>query len=155
MAQLGLTFKAEELPGEEKNFEPLPAGWYTVQITGAEVKTTRSGTGQYIKPEFTVVGDNHQGRKVWGIINIVNDNQKAEEIGRSELKRLMSAVGIEVVSDTDELVGHTLQVKRKIRAATDDYEASNDVAGYKAAEKAKVSPEETTDSGEKKAPWAK
>ena len=48
MSLLNTTFNVTELPVSENSFDPLPAGWYQVNIKGAELKDTKAGTGQYI-----------------------------------------------------------------------------------------------------------
>ena len=40
MANLGTTFSRDELPVSQ-GFEPIPAGWYTATVTGAELKDTK------------------------------------------------------------------------------------------------------------------
>lgn len=155
MAQLGYTINKADLPEDSSSgdYTPLPEGWYDVQVTGAEVKDTKSGTGQYIKVEYTIVGQDYAGRKVWGMLNIKNDNDKAEEIGRQELNKLMSSIGIESLTDTDQLVGPELSVKLKIRPAQGEYGPSNDVKGYKA--KAKAAAGDTTKTDGSAPPWSK
>ena len=42
MAFLEQTYSVEDLPVSiNNNFEPLPEGWYTAAISGAEIKTTK------------------------------------------------------------------------------------------------------------------
>lgn len=155
MASLGFTINKEDLPEDSGggDYTPLPAGWYTTQITGAELKDTKSGTGQYIKVEYTVVGDNYGGRKVWGNLNIKNDSEKAEEIGRRQLNQLMTAVGLKTLADTDELVGHDVEIKLKVREAQGDFGPSNDVSGFKSLGGAPKG--EAKAEGGSKPPWAK
>jgi hypothetical protein len=132
MASLGTVINREDLPEDSSgDYSPLPEGWYTTQITGAELKDTKSGTGKYIKVEHTVVGEQFSGRKVWGMINIQNPNEKAEEIGRQQLNKMMTAVGLTKLEDTDELVGLDVSIKLKIKEAANGYDASNEVKGYK------------------------
>ena len=133
MANLGTTFSRDELPVSQ-GFEPIPAGWYTATVTGAELKDTKAGDGQYINVQYTVLGPEYQGRVIFGLINIRNASTKAQEIGLSNLNSLMAAIGLEKVQDTDQLIGHDCQVKVKIRPAKDGYEASNDISGWKASE---------------------
>jgi hypothetical protein len=139
MAFLGQTFAASDLPqGNGGNYEPLPAGWYTANITQAELKTTAAGDGQYIKLRYDITGPSHQGRVVFGNLNIKNASAKAEEIGRQQLGEIMRAIGLAKVQDTDQLIGASIQVKLEIRDKRTDektgktYEASNDVKGFKA-----------------------
>ena len=132
MALLNQTFNANELPqGNDGDFQPLPAGWYSVTINDAEIRTTKAGNGQYIAVRYDVTGPTHQGRVVFGNINISNPNPKAEEIGHQQLGQLMRAIGLTQVSDTDQLIGGCLEIKLKIRKS-DEYGDSNDVSGFKA-----------------------
>lgn len=130
MAQLLETFSVDALPQSERNFEPLPAGWYTAVINGAEIKNTKAGTGQYIAVRYDITGPTHQGRVVFGNLNIKNPNPKAEEIGRQQLGELMRAIGLATVQDTDQLIGGQLSIKLDVRES-EQYGASNDVKGYK------------------------
>lgn len=131
MAFLGQTFDANDLP-QGNTYDPLPAGWYTATIADAELKTTKDGSGQYIKIRYDITGPTHQGRVVFGNLNIKNANPKAEEIGRTELGNLMRAIGLAKVTDTDQLIGGNLMIKLDVRAATEQYPAQNEVKGFKA-----------------------
>lgn len=132
MAFLGQTFDANDLPQGTGSFDPLPPGWYSATITGAELKTTKAGTGQYIAVRYDITGPSFQGRVVFGNLNIKNPNPKAEEIGRQQLGDMMRAIGLSRVTDTDQLIGGNLQIKLDIRQQ-EGYEPSNDVKAYKAA----------------------
>ena len=77
MAFLGQTFNADELPQGNGNYDPLPPGWYTATITAAELKPTKDGSGQYIKVRYDITGPTHQGRVVFGNLNIKNASAKA------------------------------------------------------------------------------
>jgi hypothetical protein len=120
-------------------YDPLPAGWYTAMIAGADLQATKDGTGQYIKIKYSITGPSHQGRIVFGNLNIKNRSAKAEEIGRQQLGELMRAIGLARVQDTDQLIGGNLSIKLDIRPARTDeatgktYDAQNEVKGYKAA----------------------
>lgn len=132
MAFLGQTFDANELPqGNGGNYEPVPAGWYNVNITSAELKPTKDGSGQYIKVRYDITGPSHQGRVVFGNLNIKNKSAKAEEIGRQQLGDIMRAIGLPKVNDTDELIGGNLSIKLDVRAATEQYAAQNEVKGFR------------------------
>lgn len=138
MAFLDTAFDVNELPqGNTNNFEPLPAGWYTASITQAEIKDTNDRTGQYIKVRYDITGPTHQGRVVFGNLNIKNKTPKAEEIGRQQLGEIMRAIGLTRVTDTDQLIGGSLSIKLDVRDARTDektgktYEASNEVKGFR------------------------
>lgn len=132
MAFLNETYDVNELPQGNSNYDTLPPGWYSANITAAELKPTKDGSGQYIKVRYDITGPSHQGRVVFGNLNIKNASAKAEEIGRTELGNLMRAIGLAKVTDTDQLIGGSLSIKLDVRAATDQYAAQNEVKGFKA-----------------------
>jgi hypothetical protein len=152
---LNETFSLDALPVATNNFAPLPAGWYTASITDAELKTTKLGNGQYIKVRYTISGPTHQGRVVFGNLNVRNPNPKAEEIGRQQLGELMRAIGVTSVKDTDQLIGGNLAIKLDVRVS-EQYGDSNDVKGYKAVA-GSVAPAPAAAAATAKAapPWAK
>ena len=131
MAFLDQTFSADDMPVSEKSYEPLPAGWYTASITAAELKNTKAGTGQYIAIRYDIIGPTHQGRIVFGNLNIRNPNATAEGIGRQQLGEIMRAIGIAKVADTDELIGGQLSIKIAIKVS-EQYGDQNEVKGFKA-----------------------
>lgn len=140
MAYLDTPINANDLPDDTGgDYTPLPEGEYSVTIKDAEVKATNDGTGQYIKLRLDVQGPTHVGRVVFSNINIRNKSEQAEQIGRGQLKAVMSALGIATLTDTDQLIGGQLIVKLSVRAARTDektgktYEASNEVKAYKPA----------------------
>ena len=132
MAFLNEEFNVNELPVGKDNFEPLPAGWYTASISQSELKDTKSGTGQYIKLRYDITGPTHQGRVVFGNLNIKNPNPKAEEIGRQQLGDIMRAIGLAKVTDTDQLIGGEIVIKLEVKQ-DETYGASNEVKGFKSA----------------------
>jgi hypothetical protein len=165
MAFLDQPINANELPESDRSFDPLPAGWYDVQITGAELRQTKSGTGQYIAVRYDVTGPTHQGRVVFGNLNIRNANPDAERIGRQQLGELMRSIGLAQVTDTDQLIGHQLQIKLRVREASGGYDASNDVSGFRATSNNATPPRQTAQqpirepttaqATASRAPWAR
>lgn len=129
MAFLDEEFTVDTLPKSVGNFEPLPEGWYNATITGAEVKETKAGDGKYIAVKFAITGPTHQGRVVFGNLNIKNASTKAEEIGRSQLGEIMRAIGLAKVQDTDQLIGGNLGIKLTVK--TGEY-AGNEIKAFKA-----------------------
>ena len=129
MAFLDEEFSVDTLPVGTSNFEPLPEGWYNATITGAEVKETKAGDGKFIACKYTITGPTHQGRVVFGNLNIKNASTKAEEIGRQQLGEIMRAIGLGKVSDTDQLIGGNLGIKLSLK--TGEY-AGNEVKAFRA-----------------------
>jgi len=132
MANLGSTFITDEMPSGGGSYEPLPPAWYTATIAGAEIKNTKSGTGRYIAVRYDVTGPTHQGRVVFGNINIENANPKAEEIGRQQLRALMEAIGLTKLTDSDQLLGAHVKIKLKIEK-DEQYGDRNQVSGFSSA----------------------
>jgi len=131
MATLGFTINASDLPEETTgDYSPVPPGDYEAVIKDAEIRTTKSGTGQYIALRLDITGPSHAGRVVWSNLNIKNDSQKAEEIGRQQLGAVMRAVGLPSLQDTDQLIGGNIGVKLAIRKS-EEYGDSNEVKAYR------------------------
>lgn len=131
MANLGETFEVSSLPqGNTGNFEPLPPGWYSATMSAAEIKNTKTGTGQYIALRYDITGPTHQGRVVFGNLNIRNQSPKAEEIGRQQLGDICRAIGLARVGDTDQLIGNSLMIKLDIEKS-EQYGDKNQVKGFK------------------------
>ena len=161
MAFLNETFSIDTLPQSENKFSPLPPGWYHANITGAELKSTKAGNGQYIAVRYDITGPTHQGRVVFGNLNIKNPNPKAEEIGRQQLGEIMRAIGLAKVTDTDQLIGGSLQIKLDI-SQQEGYDPRNEVRAFKALEGANMPmtqmpavPQVTQASASAAPPWAR
>jgi hypothetical protein len=129
MAFLDEEFSVDSLPVGNNNFEPLPEGWYNAAITGAEIKATKAGDGKYIALKYNITGPSHQGRVIFGNLNIKNASTKTEEIGRQQLGEIMRAIGLAKVSDTDQLIGGNLSIKLSMK--TGEY-AGNEVKAFRA-----------------------
>ena len=169
MAFLGESFGIDDLPQSDRNYELIPEGWYTATITKADLGQTKSGTGQKIDMRYDIVGPTQQGRVIFASVNIRNQSQKAEEIGRQQLGEIMRAIGLSKVEDTDQLIGGQLSIKIKIRQPTDKDKAAgytedkNEVAGWKSVSggatpmpaASSSAPAASSAPGGAKPPWAK
>ena len=157
MAFLDQEILLNDIPESTNNFEPLPAGWYSANITGADLKATKAGNGSYIAIRYDITGPSHEGRVVFGNINIRNPNPMAESIGRQQLGDIMRAVGLTSVKDTDQLIGTSLMIKVAIRD-DEKYGASNDIKGHKAihgSEPPKPAAKPATKAAGTNPPWQK
>lgn len=131
-----LDIKLDELP--ESKYSLIPEGWYQASITEVELADTKDKTGQKLSVKFAILGPTQQGRSIFANINIKNNSQKAEEIGRAQLGDLMRAIGLTHASDTDQFIGGNLQIKVAIKPPStnkltgEQYDEKNEVKGYKA-----------------------
>jgi hypothetical protein len=161
MAFLGETFSTDSLPVSDRSYDLIPEGWYNATITKAELNNTKAGTGQKIDMRYDITGPTQQGRVVFGTVNVRNQSERAEAIGRQQLGEIMRAVGLAKIQDTDELVGGSICIRVKIRPAADGYDARNEVSGFKSASgalpqvTASAAPEPTASVGGAKPPWQK
>lgn len=134
MAYLTQALNFDALPDDDKggDMTPVPSGVYSVVVDGAELKTTKAGTGQYISLMLKIQGGEFNGRVIFDIINISNPNETAQRIGLSSLKNIMRSLGIQAVQDTDQLIGGRLVVKVGVELSQ-QYGDKNKVKAYQSA----------------------
>ena len=157
----GYNFNAEEVE-PSSSFDPIPAGWYTAIISSSEMKATRDGYGEYLSLTLQVIEGQYENRLVFARLNLKNANDKAVDIARKDLAAICRAVGVMSPQASEELHDIPLMIKVKVRAASGDYEASNDIGGYKAVEGANLTPApkaaskpQTPPPAATKKPWQK
>lgn len=116
---------------ENVQSDPIPAGRYVMQAVNSEVKVTSAGDGRYVKYELEVLEGPHTGRKVFALFNIENKSEKAQQIGRGQLKSFAKACGLAsgLISDSFEL--HEIPVVVRVDVDTHpEYGAQNRVKGF-------------------------
>ena len=132
MAQFN--FDTNSVEKRESNYELLPAGFYTAQVTESEIVKLNSGNGSALKLTIEVLQDGYRGRKVWARLNVQHSNPKAETIAQQQLRELCDSIGVVRMQDTTELHNKPMCVKVKIRKDdTGQYEDQNEVTGFKPA----------------------
>ena len=115
----------------ENDFQPIPAGKYSVYIEDISINETRAGTGQYLRIKLRVAeGQPYANRIIWTYINFQNTNPVAERIGQQKLNQLLLSCGLHVIQDTDELLNREVLAQVIVREASNGYEASNDVKAF-------------------------
>lgn len=123
--------------------EVIPSGWYKARLSASEWQESKNKPGNwFVAVKLTLIGE-YDGLTLTDRINLVNDNVMAAEIGQRTLSSICHATGVMVVEDMAQLYGIPLMVKVALRPAGKgadgkDYEASNELKGYKAIEEAKV-----------------
>lgn len=134
-----LTFQTYNEPDEREPVDlsvPIPKGEYFAKIIASDLKTTKSGTGQYLELTWEinghVISGEHENRKIWQRINTKNDNPVAARIGKDELNRVCKACGLnQIQRDSTELHGREVIIGVKIKPAEGGYSASNDISYVK------------------------
>ncbi len=155
----GYNFNAETIE-PNTSYDPIPAGWYTAIISSSEMKATRDGYGEYLSLTLQIIEGNYQNRLVFARLNLKNANDVAVDIAKKDLAAICRAVGVMSPQASEELHDKPLMIKVKVRPASGDYEASNDIGGYKAVEGANLTPAPKTQTPPPaatttKKPWQK
>jgi hypothetical protein len=76
---------------------------------------------------------------IFGSVNVRNQSVKAEEIGRQQLADIMRAIGLDRITDTDQLIGAPVCINVKIKEPSESdkangySEARNGIGGWKPA----------------------
>ena len=154
MTDLGFSVEAS---APSIDFDVLPDGWYSARITQADVRETRAGTGSYISVRYDVTGPTHEGRVVWGNLNHSNPNPRTEQIARRDLLKIIAAIGLPGITDSEGLIGGECEIKLKIK--TDDYGTKNEVREWRAREGSSAPKPPAAPAApaaqDSKPPWAK
>ena len=116
--------------------DPIPAGWYKAVIEATEEKPTKAQTGSYLQLTIQVIEGEHAGRKVIDRLNLNNPNATAVEIAQRTLSSICRAVGVMTPRDSADLMDKPMMVKVKVKPASGEYSASNEVDDYAAPDKA-------------------
>ena len=122
-----------DLSGNKVNdFELLPSGRYVTACEDAVVKETKAGTGEYIELKLTVLSPKpFEGRKLWTRFNVVNPSEKAQQIGRDQLKTFMTMGKVKnpnKLENVTDLIGlKTVSVVQKLE---DAYGEKNEVKRF-------------------------
>ena len=110
-------FYASDEP-EQLSRTPVPAGRYQVVISDSETRLTRkaqeSGNrndGTMLSLTFDVIEGEHSGRKVFHNVNLLNQSEKAVQIGRNELAAIYRAIGLENIKSDEELRDKPLTIE--------------------------------------------
>jgi len=132
MAQF--SFNAADAPAlKAPSRGPLPDGKYEVVIVNSDIRQTKAGTGEFIEVEMQVIGGDHAGRRLWERYNVANTNKIAEDIGRAQLGGLCTALGVQNMTDTEQL--HDIPFVVGVELDRKD-ETRNRIVSYSGAGKA-------------------
>ena len=110
-------------------YETLPPGKYLVEITDTEMKPTKTGTGEMLQIEFTVIDGEFKNRKVWDRLCLKHSNPEAVKIANANLSAICHAVGVMRPGESIELHHIPLVISVKCKA-DDGGEIHNEVKSY-------------------------
>jgi hypothetical protein len=103
MAEFPETFNAEEIPEDDRNFDPVPAGNYQMQVIESSIEDTKSGTGQMLVLVEEIIDGQYQGRRIYDRLNIQNENPDAQRIAQRALADLCLQIGISQIDNSEDL----------------------------------------------------
>lgn len=102
------------------DFSALPEGWYLVNITKDEVKTSQANqASKYLKIEMTVLDGPFKGRKVWNNLNLWYDNVDASKkqnvigMAQREMATLCRTVNVLNPASSEQLYNIPFGIKIK------------------------------------------
>lgn len=134
MAQLPSVFDAKNSE-KQKDFEPVPAGWYIGEVVKSEYKPNSAKTGHYLTCQVRILEpEKHKGRVVFNLMNLDNPNQQAVEIAQKELASMCEACGIDELEDSVELHGIPFGMRLSIKPGDANWPPKNEIKAYKTAE---------------------
>lgn len=104
MAQLATKFDATAHDTEQKDYEELPNGIYELEVEASDVVPTKAGDGTILKTTMVVLRpEDYAKRKLFNNYNLENKNAQAQEIGQRQFASLCRAIGVQEVSDSEDL----------------------------------------------------
>ena len=124
-------FDANQFEPLDAGFEAIPAGWYKVSITKAEIKQNQKKNGYYLEAWHTVIEGPNKGAQLIARLNIINESEQGQRMGLGQLSALSHAIKRPVWNDTTQLCGIPLKVRVKIEAGNDQYEPSNVIVAWR------------------------
>lgn len=133
MANLGMKFDSSTV--EPNVFKPMPTAWYPIQIVDSEMKPVKDNDkNAYLNLTIEILDGEFKGRKVWDRLNLYNDNPVTKEIAHKQLSAICRATGVNVLEDSAQLHGIPMMARIFKKAASGDYDETNEVKSYKAME---------------------
>jgi hypothetical protein len=146
---------------ESRNFDALPAGWYTAQIDEVEMRETSSGKNagfHYLSVRFSVASGDCVSRKFWGQYYIDKRYENADDSWRN-FDLMARACKKSHVGDGDELLGEVLDVRVSIKESTNPLypKAKNECDQYRLSADGTMPPPAVTAAAGNggAAPWLK
>lgn len=122
-----VTFQDANQVETNDSFEPLKPGKYYVAIEEVEVKDTKSG-GKGMNIKFDVIGPEGTGRKLFDFINLAHPTSpKCVEIGQKQLASICKAIGMQVITNTNQMLTQKIGV---VVAIDKDNPEQNRIKGY-------------------------
>lgn len=91
----GFGFDLRNVDVEDSKNNPLPVGTYTAKIEKVEKRESKNNSAnKYLNVMYKVTGmEKRNGAVFFDIVNVYNQNEQAQNIGRKRLKSMLIASG--------------------------------------------------------------
>ncbi len=133
MAKIGaIDFESVE---DRKDFTPIPPQDVIAALTESSYDPNKAGTGHALNLTFQVLEGDFKGRNLWALLNLDNPSADAVRIAQSELKQLVSAVGMTGKFGDDTDVLHNIPLVLTVEVEPPKYEQDGKTIKYKAKNK--------------------
>lgn len=147
---------------ERDTFAPIPKGDYRVVVESSEVKDSAKGFPM-LNLTCVIIDGEHEGRKLFDMIILRHESEKAEEIGLRKLKQLKLAVGKPDAREEHELWDVPVIARVTVEEdKTGQYGPRNRIQAFSPVDKAansrpasKPAATAAAPSSEQKRPWRK
>jgi len=126
----GSDFDPTSVPEDERSFDLLPPGDYTMQVIESELKPKDNGDCG-LNLTIEIMEGPFANRKLWDWLNIRHSNAQAQSIAQRALADLCLATGVQGLRDSEDLHFRPFVGTVKINPAKGNYEASNGIKRYK------------------------
>ncbi len=126
---------------KDKGFEVIPAGWYPMAISKANVleealvtckneeKTAMiSGPATTLKATVDIIDGQYKGRKIFMDVRLEYPNKKAEGFGKRMFAKLSLALGLRHPKNEGEFLMKPFLGKLKVVPESEQYPAKNDIS---------------------------
>jgi len=148
MVDLNIEVLEEE---QSQDWELVPTGWHTAEISNAEVRTSASSGFDYLSCEFTITSDSAANRKVWTVFSLWHEREDVVEWAKQKVSDLGRAAGMTHVGSEEALIGKVVQIKVGRNKEGDREE----VKGYRTPSNGHTpTPPTIAAVGNSKQPWA-
>ncbi len=121
---------------DAKNTKPatgigaVPKGAYICAAEATQMKRTKKGDGEYLEITYVITEGEYAGRKLWARLNLSNPNAQAVEIAEGQLAAICNAVGIELLTDTDDLIDRPILLRVSNKTDTEGKER-NEITDFR------------------------
>jgi len=109
---------------DNSSFQPIPPGNYSFIVDQASEEVSSKGNDM-LKIVLSVADGDHQGRKVFDYIT-----PGAHAFLVQKIKNLALSAGLQTLTCAEDLEGHKVRAKVKIKPASNGYEAGNSIGDY-------------------------